>query len=437
MTLPLAHRDVPDSPLARWDARWKLAALVVAAFGIAALDRLAPSLVAQGVGLVLVALARLPRRWIRSRLGLFALAALPFLLVLPFTLDTGGPGWEVIGPVRVSERGLAIGFAVFARCLAIGCLSLVLVGTAPLHHTLAAAHKLKVPGLLVLIAGLAYRYTFLLVDEYKRVRVALRTRGFRMTATRHGYRTLGHVTGAILVRGAERADRVSEAMRCRGFDGTFHTTASFRTTAADVLALRGARRGYGCPCPLGSRGAVVTRHFALTTHCLSHRYADGRVALDEITFEIGPGECVALVGPNGAGKTTLFLRLCGVLAGKLGEANVEGLDPADPAHRKKLPETIGIVFQNPDDQLFSPTVLDDVAFGPLNQGVTPPEAKARAARSARGGRAAAGSRRSRAVPTLGRRQAPRGARGRTRDAARRSCFSMSRRHSSIRAAGAI
>jgi cobalt/nickel transport system ATP-binding protein len=122
----------------------------------------------------------------------------------------------------------------------------------------------------------------------------------------------------------------------------------------------------------------VTPQQALTTSGLTHRYADGRIALDAISFAIDPGECVALVGPNGAGKTTLFLRLCGVLAGKLGEANVQGLDPADPAHRKKLPETIGIVFQNPDDQLFSPTVLDDVAFGPLNQGVPPAEARARA-----------------------------------------------------------
>jgi cobalt/nickel transport system permease protein len=232
MTLPLARRDVPDSPLARWDARWKLAALVLAAFGVAALNNLASSLAALAVGLVLLMLARLPAKWVRGRLGLFALAALPFLLILPFTLD--GSGWD-LGTIRISAHGLAVGLAVFARCVAIGCLSLVLVGTAPLHQTLAAAHKLRVPGLLVLIAGLAYRYTFLLVEEYKRVRVALRTRGFRMTATRHGYRTMGHVTGAILVRGAERAERVSEAMRCRGFDGTFHTTASFRATAADAL----------------------------------------------------------------------------------------------------------------------------------------------------------------------------------------------------------
>src|SRR5205085_4143301 len=102
----------------------------------------------------------------------------------------------------------------------------------PLHHTLAAANKLKVPGLLVLLTGLAYRYTFLLADELRRIRVALRTRCFRMRVNRHGYRTLGYVTGAVLVRGADRAGHVAEAMRCRGFDGRFHTTTAFRTTAA-------------------------------------------------------------------------------------------------------------------------------------------------------------------------------------------------------------
>lgn len=234
MTLPLALRDVPDSPLARWDTRWKLAALLIAAFGFAALDGLFPSLAALAAGIGLVGSARLRRRWVRDLLGLFALAALPFLLVLPFTLNTGGPGW-VLGPVRISEQGLVVGIAVFARCLAIGCLALVLVGTAPLHRTLAAAHALRVPGLLVLVAGLAYRYAHLLAQEYRRVRVALRTRGFHVEATRHGYRTIGHVTGAVLVRGADRAERVADAMRSRGFDGTFHTTTAFRTKALDVI----------------------------------------------------------------------------------------------------------------------------------------------------------------------------------------------------------
>jgi cobalt/nickel transport system ATP-binding protein len=102
---------------------------------------------------------------------------------------------------------------------------------------------------------------------------------------------------------------------------------------------------------------------------LSHAYADGRAALNGLSFVMADGESVALVGPNGAGKTTLLLRLCGVLTGPKGQVTVAGLDPADPTQRKQLPAAVGVVFQNPDDQLFCPTVFDDVAFGPLNLGL--------------------------------------------------------------------
>jgi cobalt/nickel transport system permease protein len=234
MTLALRHREVPDSLLARWDARWKLAAILAASGGVAALDRVAPAAAALGLGLLMLALAGLPFRWVRNRLGLLTLAAFPFLIILPFTLDTAGPGFD-LGPVRLSERGLFAGFAVFCRCLAIGSFGLVLLGTAPIHHTFTAAHRFKIPGRIIWLALLAYRYSFLLGEELRRLRIALRVRGFRANATRHSYRTLGHVVGATLVRGSDRAERVSDAMRCRGFDGRFHTLTEFRTTTADVL----------------------------------------------------------------------------------------------------------------------------------------------------------------------------------------------------------
>lgn len=120
---------------------------------------------------------------------------------------------------------------------------------------------------------------------------------------------------------------------------------------------------------------------AVRVHALTHRYPDGRLALDAVSFALAPGERVALVGPNGAGKTTLFLRLCGVLTGRPGEVSVGGCDPAIPKERKRLPERIGVVFQNPDDQLFSATVMEDVAFGPLNLGATPDDARRIAAES--------------------------------------------------------
>jgi cobalt/nickel transport system ATP-binding protein len=118
---------------------------------------------------------------------------------------------------------------------------------------------------------------------------------------------------------------------------------------------------------------------ALRITSLCHTFAGGRRALDGVSFAVAEGECVALVGPNGAGKTTLFLRLCGVLSGRPGEATVAGLDPADPSQKKGLPAVVGVLFQNADDQLFSPTVRDDVAFGPLNLGLAEPEVNARVA----------------------------------------------------------
>jgi len=106
---------------------------------------------------------------------------------------------------------------------------------------------------------------------------------------------------------------------------------------------------------------------AVSLSGLNFHYPDGHQALKDISLEIAACEKVALVGPNGAGKSTLMLQLNGVLHGE-GELTIMDL-PVTEANLPSIRSRIGLVFQNPDDQLFSPTVFEDVAFGPLHMGL--------------------------------------------------------------------
>ena len=118
---------------------------------------------------------------------------------------------------------------------------------------------------------------------------------------------------------------------------------------------------------------------AICIENLSFAYPDGRQALRDVNLAVEVGEKVAVVGPNGAGKSTLFLHLNGILRGR-GRVQVAGLSVGDKTIRI-VRARVGLVFQDPDDQLFSPTVLDDVAFGPLHLGCPPAEVRDRVARA--------------------------------------------------------
>lgn len=116
-------------------------------------------------------------------------------------------------------------------------------------------------------------------------------------------------------------------------------------------------------------------HHTIEIEDLSFSYPDGRRALNGITMSVSPGQKTALVGPNGAGKSTLLLHLNGVLRGD-GRIQVAGLEVNDK-NMGSIRAAVGLVFQDPDDQLFSPTVFDDVAFGPIHLGFPEQEVRSR------------------------------------------------------------
>lgn len=124
-------------------------------------------------------------------------------------------------------------------------------------------------------------------------------------------------------------------------------------------------------CPTGDENAIVH------VDCVTHRYPDGTEGIHNMCFRVYPKEIVALCGPNGAGKSTLIEHINGLMMPDVGRVKIFGVD-IDKKNVSEIRKMVGLVFQDADSQLFSPTVLDDVMFGPLNLGMSVEEAKKKA-----------------------------------------------------------
>lgn len=109
---------------------------------------------------------------------------------------------------------------------------------------------------------------------------------------------------------------------------------------------------------------------------LGYRYGNGKAALEGVSLEIQPGERLAILGASGAGKSTFLLHLNGILLPHTGVVEIGGV-PVHAGTLREIRSRVGIVFQNPDDQLFTPTVEEDIAFGPLNMGCNSEEVRER------------------------------------------------------------
>ena len=379
MTIRLLDPYHPGAgPLHRADPRLKL----VAALGWILLINVTPAgrwplYVAHLLAWLGVMLASRVPPWAVARRSL---VALPFVLLAALGAPWGVDGHAVWTGDLFGWR-LALtdaGLLRLATILARAWLSvLVAVGLGATTHVVAvvrAARALGLPAVLAAVILLMYRYLYVLVDEAGRLMRARDARSAVCAGRRAGRslgwraRVTGHMIATLFLRTYERGERMYQAMLARGYTGdpgAFGTSAGGLPAHAEEYAPEEVSAG-------GPGGEPM-----IEVQDLAYTYPDGHAALRGVSLSVAPGEKVAIVGPNGAGKSTLLLHLNGLLRGE-GRVRVAGLE-VDERTARRVRARVGLVFQDPDDQLFSPTVLDDVAFGPLHMGLADAEALGRSA----------------------------------------------------------
>jgi cobalt/nickel transport system permease protein len=231
----LGTREASREPgwLDRRDARLRLVAVLAFALVTVSLSGITPLLAALAVAFVLVwASAPDWRALVRRMAGLEAFLALLFV-TLPFSVP--GEAWARFGPLTASWEGVLRASVIALKANAVVLALLGLVGTqepAAMGHALA---RLKAPDKLVHLLLFTVRYLGVLQEEFLRLRRAMRARAFVARSDRHTWRVTGWLAGMLLVRGFERARRVSAAMKCRGFHGRFYLLDTMAWAPADTL----------------------------------------------------------------------------------------------------------------------------------------------------------------------------------------------------------
>ena len=202
------------------DPRLKIVFAVMLSCVVAVANSLITLSVGLITGLMLIVLARLDGRAVLKRLAVvFGFMALIWV-VLPVTYP--GPAIIVVGPLQVSQPGVMLCLKITLKSIAILSILIALVATTTLSTIGSALHRLGVPGKLVYLLVMTYRYIFVIENEYQRLMRAARIRGFRPGTNIHSYKTFAYLTGMIFIRASARAENVYHAMLCRGFNGQFH-----------------------------------------------------------------------------------------------------------------------------------------------------------------------------------------------------------------------
>ncbi len=219
----------------RLDPRGKIVVAALFAILIATATTYAAALVGLALALLYLALARLPLRKVLIRLLMVNSFIFFLWLILPLTYP-GDPLWR-FGPLSATREGLVFTGLITLKSNAIIIGLIALLATVPVVTLGQALHQMRVPDKLSHLLLFTYRYIYVFEQEYRRLVQAMKIRGFRPRTNLHTYRSYAYLAAMLLVRSFDRAERVFQAMLCRGFNGTFYSLRTFSWQRRDHLFL--------------------------------------------------------------------------------------------------------------------------------------------------------------------------------------------------------
>lgn len=224
-----------DSFLRKLDPRGKIIVVFLFSIVVAAANRLQVLLWSLVLGLLMVMAAKVPAKELFKRLIPVNMLILFLWFFLPFTF--GGKPLFFLGPLAVTREGVLYATRISIKSNAMMLMLIALVASTPIFSMGHAMHQLGIPQKIVHLFFFTYRYIHVIYREYLRLKNSMKIRGFTPKTCLHTYKTFAYMVGMLLVKSFDRAQRVHNAMLCRGFNGDLYSLSKFSFKKRDIVSM--------------------------------------------------------------------------------------------------------------------------------------------------------------------------------------------------------
>ncbi|OQX86024.1 MAG: cobalt ECF transporter T component CbiQ [Candidatus Latescibacteria bacterium 4484_7] len=337
-----------DGILQSMDARIKVVIFLAAVIAVSLSRNLIILSILTAAPFVLAPLSRVSISNLARRVFIF-IPIFTIIIAVPALFMVKGHTATSLGPVQITSEGMKAASFITLRVTASIAYTMLLLLTTGWYRILKALQSFGLPRTVVHLIAISYRYMHLLIHNLLELLEARRSRVMTRLPFKRNLEIFAHSSAFLFFRSLHLAEEVEQAMESRGY------RAGFEETATEEPAVVGAESV-----------------FELTD--VLFNYPGGIKGIEIDSLKISKGKCTIILGANGSGKSTLLKMLDALIFPERGELRVFGdsIDARlleDESFRRYFRSRVGLVFQDPDVQCFSPTVFDELAFGPEQKGL--------------------------------------------------------------------